>query len=64
MLLTRVHQALLEQGIIGRLVALLNHTEQGLALNALWTFKNLLYKCSFDLKQQVTQAIGWETLDG
>ncbi|KIP08711.1 hypothetical protein PHLGIDRAFT_103862 [Phlebiopsis gigantea 11061_1 CR5-6] len=53
---------LLEQGIIHQLVVLLGHSEPSLALNALWTFKNLLYKSTIDLKREVMIAIGWDTL--
>ena len=55
-------QTLLERGVIRQLVQLLDSPERGLALNALWTFKNLLYKSTIDLKRDVTQALGWDTL--
>ncbi|EKM55266.1 uncharacterized protein PHACADRAFT_255760 [Phanerochaete carnosa HHB-10118-sp] len=55
-------ETLLSQGVIERCVKLLDTPEQALALNALWTFKNLLYKSNTDLKRQVMEALGWRTL--
>lgn len=54
---------LVEQGVIPRLVQLLRRSEdQGLRLNALWTFKNLLYKSDLELKQKVMNEVGWHEL--
>lgn len=58
----RMIQVLLEQGVIPRLVQLLHMDEQALRLNALWAFKNLLYKSDLGLKQRVMNAIGWMEL--
>ena len=55
-------QVLLEQGITHQLVVLLGHPESNLALNALWTFKNLLCKSTMDLKREVMAAVGWDVL--
>lgn len=55
-------QTLLEQGVIDRLVRLLASSEPGLMLDALWAFKNLVYKSSLDLKRRVAHAIGWSTV--
>lgn len=55
-------QTLLEHGVIRHCVKLLDSSEEALALNALWTFKNLLYKSNADLKRQVMDAVGWDTL--
>ena len=52
----------LEQGVIHQLVILLSSPENGLVLNALWTFKNLLYKSTIELKKDVMDAVRWETL--
>lgn len=38
---------------------LLNAEDTELRLNALWAFKNLLYKATPDLKRQVMNSIGW-----
>ena len=38
---------------------LLNTEDAELRLNALWAFKNLLYKATPDLKRQVMNNIGW-----
>ncbi|KAL6300508.1 ARM repeat-containing protein [Sparassis latifolia] len=53
---------LLEQGVVNRLVQLLNSGDSGLRLNALWAIKNLLYKSSLDVKRQVMDGIGWHEL--
>lgn len=52
-------QTLIEQGAMERLVQLLNTGDPELRLNALWAFKNLLYKATPDLKRQVMSCIGW-----
>ncbi|KAI0748470.1 ARM repeat-containing protein [Daedaleopsis nitida] len=49
---------LIEQGAIGRLVQLLNTEDVELRLNALWAFKNLLYKATSELKRQVMTSLG------
>ncbi|KAI0333622.1 ARM repeat-containing protein [Cubamyces sp. BRFM 1775] len=49
---------LLEQGVIQRLVQLLRSDDIELKLNALWAYKNLLYKASPELKREVMGAIG------
>ncbi|CDO73638.1 hypothetical protein BN946_scf185014.g108 [Trametes cinnabarina] len=54
--------ALLEQGVIPRLVQLLRSSDIELKLNALWAFKNLLYKASPELKREVISAIGWSEI--
>jgi armadillo repeat-containing protein 8 len=48
--------------VIEQLVKLLSSSERGLTLNALWTFKNLLYKSTMDLKRRVMEALGWDAL--
>ncbi|KAI9065407.1 ARM repeat-containing protein [Trametes sanguinea] len=54
--------ALLEQGVIPRLVQLLRSSDIELKLNALWAFKNLLYKATPELKREVIGAIGWSEI--
>ncbi|KAJ8496841.1 hypothetical protein ONZ51_g884 [Trametes cubensis] len=49
---------LLEQGVIQRLVQLLRSDDIELKLNALWAYKNLLYKATPELKREVMSAIG------
>ena len=56
-------QAVLEQGVIPRLVQLLSGDDKELKLNALWAFKNLLYKATADLKREVMSAIGWSEIN-
>ena len=51
-------QTLLEQGVIQRLVQLLRSDDIELKLNALWAYKNLLYKATPELKREVMGAIG------
>lgn len=53
---------MLDQGLITRLVQLLNSDDLGLRLNSLWAFKNLLHKSSADLKNTVMESIGWRNL--
>ncbi|KAI0797444.1 armadillo-type protein [Abortiporus biennis] len=53
---------LIEQGVIPRLVQLLHSDDPGLRLNALWAFKNLLYKSNTDLKRKVMDGIEWNEL--
>ncbi|KAI0636599.1 ARM repeat-containing protein [Trametes polyzona] len=55
---------LLEQGVIPRLVQLLHAEDKELRLNALWAFKNLLYKAPPDLKQEVMNTISREEIEG
>ncbi|KAI0373038.1 ARM repeat-containing protein [Pilatotrama ljubarskyi] len=55
--------ALLEQGAIPRLVQLLHSDDTELKLNALWAFKNLLYKADPELKREVMSAIGWSEIN-
>ncbi|KAI0723864.1 ARM repeat-containing protein [Cerioporus squamosus] len=55
-----LRSTLIEQGVITRLVQLLNTGDSALRLNALWAFKNLLYKATPDLKRQVMNRIGWQ----
>ncbi|KAI0780550.1 ARM repeat-containing protein [Trametes elegans] len=55
--------AVLEQGVIPRLVQLLSGDDKELKLNALWAFKNLLYKATPDLKREVMSAIGWSEIN-
>ncbi|KAI8989797.1 ARM repeat-containing protein [Trametes punicea] len=54
--------ALLEQGAIPRLVELLRASDIELKLNALWAFKNMLYKATPELKREVMSAIGWSEI--
>lgn len=56
-------QNLLEQGAIARLVQLLHADDKELKLNALWAFKNLLYKATPELKREVMSAIGWTEIN-
>ena len=42
---------------------LLNVEDVELRLNALWAFKNLLYKATLDLKRQVMGSIGWTNMN-
>ena len=56
-------QTLLEQGVIDRLVQIMKSGEPDLVLNALWAFKNLLYKATLDLKRQVMGSIGWTNMN-
>ena len=53
---------LLEQGVIDRLARSLRNGSFDLKLNALWAFKNLVYKASLDLKRQIMKGIGWPEL--
>ncbi|KAI0086228.1 ARM repeat-containing protein [Irpex rosettiformis] len=53
---------LLEQGVIERLVRLLQSGESNLMLDALWAFKNLLYKSTLELKRRVMHALCWSTV--
>ncbi|KAI0362524.1 ARM repeat-containing protein [Trametes cingulata] len=53
---------LLEQGAVPRLVQLLHSEDKELKLNALWAFKNLLYKADPELKREVMSAIGWSEI--
>ena len=46
-----------------RLVQLLNTEDAELRLNALWAFKNLLYRASPELKGQAMSKIGWANLN-
>ncbi|RPD80440.1 ARM repeat-containing protein [Lentinus tigrinus ALCF2SS1-7] len=55
-----LRSTLIEQGVIARLVLLLNTHDSALRLNALWAFKNLLYKATPELKRQVMNSIGWQ----
>ncbi|TFK94820.1 ARM repeat-containing protein [Polyporus arcularius HHB13444] len=55
-----LRSTLIEQGVITRLVQLLNTGDSALRLNALWAFKNLLYKATPELKRQVMNRIGWQ----
>lgn len=55
-----ITQTLIDQGVITRLVQLLNTGDSALRLNALWAFKNLLYKATPELKRQVMNRIGWQ----
>lgn len=41
---------------------LMHSEEPGLRLNALWAFKNLLYKSNLELKRKVMNAIEWSEL--
>ena len=41
---------------------LLHAEDVELRLNALWAFKNLLYKATPDLKRQVMSSIGWSEI--
>ncbi|CAL1705500.1 unnamed protein product [Somion occarium] len=57
-----LRSTLLEKGVIPRLVHLLHSGDPGFRLNALWTFKNLLYKSSTEVKRQVMEGLGWHEL--
>ena len=57
-------QVLLDKGVIDRLVQMMRSGEPDLVLNALWAFKNLVYKSSIDLKRRVMNGIGWAKLTG
>ncbi|TBU35602.1 ARM repeat-containing protein [Dichomitus squalens] len=58
-----LRSTVIDQGAITRLVQLLNHGDVELKLNALWAFKNLLYKATPDLKRQVMSSIGWSEMN-
>ncbi|KAI0683713.1 armadillo-type protein [Cytidiella melzeri] len=53
---------LLAQGVTARLVRLLQSGEANLMLDALWAFKNLLYKSTMELKRRVMQSLCWSTV--
>ena len=55
-------QTLIDQGVMSRLVVLLNTGDSALRLNALWAFKNLLYKATPELKRQVMNHLGWQEI--
>ncbi|KAM5532328.1 hypothetical protein V8D89_014007 [Ganoderma adspersum] len=58
-----LRSTMIDQGAITRLVQLLNTGDVELKLNALWAFKNLLYKATPDLKRQVMSSIGWSEMN-
>ena len=55
-------QILLGRGVIERLVQLMHSTEREFKLNALWAFKNLLYKSPLEVKRRVMAGLGWHNL--
>ncbi|KAH9945789.1 ARM repeat-containing protein [Epithele typhae] len=53
---------IIEQGAMERLVQLLDTEDPALRLDALWGFKNIVYKATPDLKRQVMMCIGWDNM--
>jgi len=58
-----LRQPYLEQGLVKRLIQLLGSGYSELKLNALWAVKNLVYKCSSNVKRSVIRDIGWKELE-
>ena len=48
---------------MARLVQLLNNEDPELRLNALWAFKNLMYKGTPEQKRQAMSSIGWANMN-
>ncbi|KAH8106958.1 ARM repeat-containing protein [Cristinia sonorae] len=58
-----LRSVLIEQGVVSKLIELLHSDDPGLKLNALWAFKNLLFKSTKEVKEQVVASIGgWNEL--
>lgn len=54
----------LEQGLLKRLVAVLNSGDLTLKVNALWAIKNLVRKTETETKRDVMREVGWGYLIG
>ncbi|EDR07124.1 uncharacterized protein LACBIDRAFT_147635, partial [Laccaria bicolor S238N-H82] len=54
----------LEQGLLKRLVAVLNSGDRTLKVNALWAIKNLVRKTETETKRDVMREVGWGYLIG
>ncbi|KAG6815975.1 hypothetical protein H0H87_009702 [Tephrocybe sp. NHM501043] len=54
--------ALLEDGLVERLVEILEFPESSLRVSALWAIKNLLYRSSTEMKIRVMKEVGWTRL--
>lgn len=54
----------IEDGLVGRLVQLLNTQDPDLRLNSLWAVKNLLRKTTPETKEKVMSQLGWSDLSG
>lgn len=53
---------MIEKGGIDLLVRLCESTSQGARMNAMWSFRNVLYKNDFKTKSRVMEALTWPTL--
>ncbi|KAI0029217.1 ARM repeat-containing protein [Vararia minispora EC-137] len=58
-----LRQPFLDQGLVKRLSNLMNSGHAELRLNALWALKNLVYKCTSNVKRTVLKEIGWSEID-
>ncbi|KAF7292705.1 hypothetical protein MIND_01168700 [Mycena indigotica] len=52
----------LNDGLVQRLVKLVNSDDVDLRLSSLWAMKNLLHKSSHETKRDVMQSFGWRRL--
>ncbi|EPQ57852.1 ARM repeat-containing protein [Gloeophyllum trabeum ATCC 11539] len=55
-----LQKVFLEQGIVTRLIQLLNGDDPALRLNAIWAIKNTMYRATHEVKKNVMGQIGWE----
>ncbi|KZT27288.1 ARM repeat-containing protein [Neolentinus lepideus HHB14362 ss-1] len=54
-----LQKVFLEQGIVPRLMQLLNGEDPALRLNAIWAFKNIMYRATHEVKRNVLNQVGW-----
>ncbi|TFK46722.1 ARM repeat-containing protein [Heliocybe sulcata] len=55
-----LQKVFLEQGIVARLMQLLNGDDPALRLNAIWAIKNMMYRGTHEAKRSVLNQVGWK----
>jgi hypothetical protein len=55
-------QSMIDKGGIDLLVRMCDSPSQATRMNALWSFRNMLYKNEFKVKVRVMEALTWPTL--
>jgi hypothetical protein len=53
---------MIDKGGIDLLVRMCDSPSQATRMNALWSFRNMLYKNEFKVKVRVMEALTWPTL--
>jgi armadillo repeat-containing protein 8 len=55
-------EVFLEQGLMPRIVQLLNYGDPAMRVSALWAVKNLVHRSTAEITRNVMDHLGWRSL--